>query len=280
MPKREGSASEGSTHRAGQRSHSGGRRCSSQWNCTFSRHCRHGCAPGQTRVVPGWRNPQCAAFGPAGDGTREEGAAGRSSSSSSKRQELPRGKRTRQNEVVQCSAMQRSRNAFVSSCRPVGCSTVVWVHVCRGAHPATWARDALVGSWAATMRVDSADAVQARWAHRGRRPAPRNLLALFWREANTGGTATRTAQTTQSESCRRVWAQEVRCQGRCCIRHAQQQQRRRYQQKGHDEGCCDSHCNLLGDTASVCAALNRVGNFILAAPRMAAPNAPQRRPLV
>jgi hypothetical protein len=32
---------------------------------------------------------------------------------------------------------------------------------------------------------------EALWAHRGRSPALHNLLALFWRGTNTGGTASR-----------------------------------------------------------------------------------------
>lgn len=49
----------------------------------------------------------------------------------------------------------------------------------------------MVGSWPATIRVDSVDALRGVRAHRGKSPAPHNLLALFWRGANTGGTASR-----------------------------------------------------------------------------------------
>ncbi|KAJ4986166.1 hypothetical protein SVAN01_08319 [Stagonosporopsis vannaccii] len=101
VSKRERSASDSSTHRAGQRSHSGGRRSSSQWNCTLSRHgspdTGGACAwMADSAVRCEVRCLHCAWTGRRKD-TR--GRRGRSQQQQTARAS-PTWKSTRQNEVV------------------------------------------------------------------------------------------------------------------------------------------------------------------------------------
>lgn len=92
------------------------------------------------------------------------------------------------------ASTRRRRAASAGAKRSCACQAVrqlrvpLWIHVTAMRIPSSPGE----GRWQGRVAMRGLIQCEAsQWALRGRSPAPSNLLALFWRGANTGGTASR-----------------------------------------------------------------------------------------